>query len=189
MSVRTFILLAVRFNAREQGSIVEQHRVAVQYNPNQTQIMANTYSQINLHIVFAVKNRQALIQKNFKDEIEKYITGIVKNHNCKLQTIFCNPDHTHLLIGLRPNVMISDLVKTIKTSVTALIKEKYLKDFGWQDGYGVFSYSNSQVNAVAKYILNQAEHHKKRTFKEEYLDILNKANVDFDDKYLFEFFD
>jgi REP element-mobilizing transposase RayT len=153
--------------------------------------MANTYSQIHVQIVFAVKNRFSLIKSEDRVEIEKYILGIIKNHNCKLLAIYCNPDHTHIFIGLRPNIMLSELVKVIKTSTTIFIKEKLNKNnyFGWQDGYSAISYSYSQVDAVIKYILNQFEHHKKRSFKEEYINILQKSNIDFDERYLFDFFD
>jgi len=153
--------------------------------------MANTFSQIHLQLIFAVKHRNSLINKEFKDEVEKYITGIIKKNNCKPLAIYCNPDHTHIFLGLHPNVMISDLVKTIKTASTSLIKEKFTRNhiFCWQDGYGVFSYSNSQINNVVKYILNQEEHHKKKNFREEYLDILRRANIDFDERYVFDFFD
>ncbi|GHT25886.1 transposase [Bacteroidia bacterium] len=153
--------------------------------------MANTYSQIHLQLVFAVKQRESLIKNEWKDEIEKYICGLITNKQCKPLAIYCNLDHTHIFLGVRPNVLISDLVKTIKTSSTALINEKFCQNriFGWQDGYSVFSYSYSQIDAVVRYVMNQAEHHKKRTFREEYLDMLRKSNVDFDDRYLFDFFD
>ncbi|MDR0833954.1 MAG: IS200/IS605 family transposase [Candidatus Symbiothrix sp.] len=153
--------------------------------------MANTYSQIHLQLIFAVKHREALIKNEWKDEIEKYICGIIIHNRCKPLAIYCNPDHTHIFLGFRPGVLISDLVKTIKTSSNALINERFCqsRNFGWQDGYGVFSYSYSQIDAVVRYVMNQAEHHKKRMFRDEYIDMLRKSNIDFDDKYLFDFFD
>ncbi|MDR3308510.1 MAG: IS200/IS605 family transposase, partial [Tannerella sp.] len=161
------------------------------YSFKQNIIMANTYAQINLQIVFSVKNRQSFGKEEYREDIEKYISGIVRNHNCKLHAIYCNPDHIHMLIGLRPNVMISELVKKIKTSSTKFIKSKMKKCAfgGWQDGYGVFSYSNSQISAVANYIWNQPKHHQNKTFKNEYMHMLRRSNIDFEDIYLFDFFE
>jgi REP element-mobilizing transposase RayT len=151
--------------------------------------MAGTYSQMHLQLIFAVKNRQSsFIKKEHKDEIEKYITGIITNNNCKLLAIYCNPDHVHILIGSRPNILLSDLVRKIKSLSSKFIHEKFDKNkhFAWQEGYGVFSYSKSQIDLVVKYILNQQEHHRKRTFHEEYIDILKKSGIKYDERYLFE---
>jgi len=150
--------------------------------------MANTYSQIYIHIVFAVKGRQNLIPKDIRESLHKYITGIVKKRDQKMLAIFCMPDHVHILIGLKPLIAISDLVRDIKANSSKFINDnKWIRGkFNWQEGFGVFSYSRSQIDNVISYILNQEEHHKKRTFKEEYLDLLKKFEIEYDEKYLFE---
>lgn len=148
----------------------------------------NTYTQIYIQIVFTVKGRENLISKNNREEIQKYIAGIVQNRNQKLLAIYCMPDHVHLLVSIKPNVLISDLVRDIKAGSSKFINDnKWVKGkFNWQEGFGAFSYSKSQIDNVVKYILNQEEHHKKTTFKDEYLDFLKKFNVEYDPKYLFE---
>ena len=153
--------------------------------------MANTFTQCYFHLVFAVKNRDALIRKSWKDELEKYITGIVQNHKHKLLSINSMPDHIHIFIGYNGNQLIPDLVEEIKTSSNAWIKEKRLSKFKfeWQKGYGAFSYAHSQIDIVAKYIKDQETHHQKRSFKEEYLEILRKNEIAYKDEYVFEFFD
>jgi putative transposase len=152
--------------------------------------MANTYTQCYFHLVFAVKNRVALIRKEWKDELEKYITGIVQNHRHKMLTIGCMPDHIHIFLGYNVNQLLPELVEEIKTSSNSFLKEKRLSEFKfeWQKGYGAFTHSHSQIDPVAKYILSQQEHHKKKSFKEEYFEILEKNNVEFKEEYLFEFF-
>ena len=153
--------------------------------------MANTYSQIYIHIVFAVKGRQNLIRAEIREELHKYITGIVTNRDQKLLSIFCMPDHTHLLIGLKPSISISDLVRDIKAGSSKFINDKKLikGKFSWQEGFGVFSYSRSQIDTVIKYIQNQEKHHHKKSFKEEYIDFLEKFAVEYDERYLFEWID
>jgi putative transposase len=152
--------------------------------------MANTYTQCYFQLVFAVKNRDALIKIDWKDALEKYITGIVQNHHHKILAIGSMPDHIHILIGYNVNQLIPDLVEEIKTSSNLWIKEKRLSKFKfeWQKGYGAFTYSRSQIDTVVKYILTQKEHHRKKLFKEEYLEILEKNNIEFKEEYLFEFF-
>ena len=152
--------------------------------------MANTYTQCYFHLVFAVKNRDALIRKEWKDELEMYITGIVQNHRHKMLAIGSMPDHIHILLGYNVNHLIPDLVEEIKTSSNSFIKGKrYSKfKFEWQKGYGAFTNSHSQLNPVIKYILSQAEHHRKKPFKEEYFEILKKNDIEYKDEYLFEFF-
>lgn len=152
--------------------------------------MANTYTQLYIHLIFSPKNRAALIKKEWKNDLEKYITGIVQNHNHKLLAIGAMPDHIHIFIGYNPNQLIPDLVENIKTSSNAWIKAQGLSKFkfGWQKGYGAFSHSRAQLNTVVKYILNQEEHHRKKAFKEEYLEILQKNDIDFKEEYVFEFF-
>jgi REP element-mobilizing transposase RayT len=150
--------------------------------------MANTYSQIYIQIVFAVQGRQNLITKNHQEELHKYITGIVQKREQKMLTVYCNPDHTHLLVGLKPNITISDLVRDIKAGSSNFINEnRWVKGkFNWQEGYGAFSYSRSQIDRVAKYILNQEEHHRKKSFKDEYLELLEKFEIEYDERYLFD---
>jgi len=149
--------------------------------------MANTYSQLYIHIVFAVKGRQNLISANWKDEIYKYITGIVTNKGQKLIAINGIPDHIHILIGLKPDMSISDLVRDIKSNSSKFINDKKWINgkFEWQTGFGAFSYSHSQLTNVIHYIERQEEHHKIKTFKEEYIEFLNLFNIDFKDEYLF----
>ncbi len=153
--------------------------------------MANTYTQFYVHLVFSPNNRQALIQRSWKDKLEKYITGIVQKNGHKMLAVSCMPDHVHIFIGYNVNQLIPDLVEHIKTSTNAWIKDENLSKFkfAWQRGYGAFSHSRSQLDTVVQYILNQEEHHRKRSFREEYLEILRKNDVKFQDEYLFEFFD
>lgn len=153
--------------------------------------MANTYTQSYFHLVFAVKNRKALIRKSWKDELEMYITGIIQAHQHKLLAIGAMPDHVHIFIGYNLNQTIPKLVEEIKTSSNAWIKKKHFSPFkfDWQIGYGAFTYSHSQIDGVIRYIMNQEKHHLKKSFKEEYLEILSKNEVAFKDEYVFEFFD
>ncbi|MBK7501064.1 MAG: IS200/IS605 family transposase [Ignavibacteriales bacterium] len=153
--------------------------------------MANTYSQVYIHVVFAVKGRQNLIRTEIREELHKYITGIITNRDQKLLSIFCMPDHTHLLIGLKPSISISDLVRDIKAGSSKFINDKKLikGKFSWQEGFGVFSYSRSQIDTVIKYIQNQENITIKNRFKEEYIDFLEKFAVEYDEKYLFEWVD
>lgn len=153
--------------------------------------MANTYTQFYVHLVFTPKNRDALIKKTWNNELEKYITGIVQNNGHKLLAIGCMPDHIHIFIGYNINQLIPDLVEKIKTSSNSWIKENKLSKFKfeWQKGYGAFSHSRSQIDIVTNYVLTQNEHHSKKTFKEEYLDMLNKNDIKFQEEYLFEFFE
>ena len=150
--------------------------------------MANTYTQIFIQAVFAVQGRQSLIQKENKEELHRYIAGIVRNKGQKLLAINCMPDHAHILIGLKPDCVLSDLVKIVKTSSTDFINKKrwVLGRFSWQEGFGAFSYSHSQLDAVIKYIRNQEAHHRKQAFKDEYLALLRKFRIAFKDEYLFD---
>ncbi|WPR71243.1 IS200/IS605 family transposase [Flavobacterium sp. NG2] len=150
--------------------------------------MANTYSQIYIQIVFAVKGRENLIKKENREELHKFITGIVSNREQKLLAIFAMPDHVHILVGMKPNISISDLVRDIKSGSSKFINDnKWINGkFNWQEGYGAFSYSKSNIDNVIKYILNQEEKHKTTSFKQEYYSFLEKFNIDYDDKYLFD---
>ena len=150
--------------------------------------MPNTYTQIYVQIVFAVKGRQNLITENLREKVEKYMCGIISNKKSKPLAIYCNPDHTHILIGLHPSISISDIARDIKANVSKWINENNFirSKFSWQEGFGAFTYSKSQIDNVVKYILNQKEHHRKTTFKEEYINFLEKFEIDYNEKYLFE---
>jgi len=146
-----------------------------------------TYTQIHIQLIFAVKFRDALIQTNWKEELYKYVTGIIQNNNHKLICINGMPDHIHILIGLRPNQSISSLVNEIKSNSSKFINEKRFLPFRfeWQKGYGAFSYGKSQLSDVINYINNQEKHHHKKSFREEYLDFLNKFEVNYNEDYIF----
>ncbi len=146
-----------------------------------------TYTQIHIQFVFAVKFRDSLIKEDWKEELHKYITGIVQNNNHKLLVINSMPDHVHILVGMRPKQSVSDLVMDIKTNSSRFINEKKFLPtrFEWQKGYGAFSYGKSQVNDVINYINNQEKHHHKKSFKEEYIEFLTKFDIDFNQAYIF----
>jgi REP element-mobilizing transposase RayT len=150
--------------------------------------MSRTYSQLYIHIIFAVKGRENLIAAIWKDELYRYIAGTIKSMGHKSIIINGASDHVHCFIGLNPNIAISDLVKGIKSNSSRFINDrKFVKGkFQWQEGYGAFSYGQSQINQVYHYIYNQEEHHKKQTFREEYIDVLNKFKVDVHESYLFD---
>ena len=151
--------------------------------------MANTYTHLYIHLVFAVKNRNSLIKKEWKDNLEKYISGIVQNNKHKLLAIGTMPDHIHIFIGYNVNQLIPNLVENIKTSSNEWIKTNKLSSFKfeWQKGYGAFTHSRSQLDVVIKYILSQEKHHKKKSFKEEYLEILIKNEIAYKNEYIFDF--
>lgn len=153
--------------------------------------MANTYTQITIQVVFAVKHRESVITKNHRPELYKYITGIINNKKHKLLAINGVSDHVHILFGLNPSVALSDIVRDIKNNSSRFINEKgwISGHFEWQAGYGGFSYSRSQRPEVIRYIEDQEEHHKRGSFREEYLKILNEFEIEFSDQYLFDFFD
>lgn len=150
--------------------------------------MANTYTQIYIHIVFAVKGRANLISKSWKDELYKYITGIVTNEGQKMIAINGMPDHIHILIGIKPIIALSNLVRDIKANSSRFINEKrwIAGKFEWQQGFGAFSYSHSQLTNVINYIQNQEEHHKIKTFREEYIEFLEHYNIDYKNEFIFE---
>ena len=153
--------------------------------------MPGTFSQIYIQIVFAVKGRQNLIHDSWKDDLHKYIAGIIKGKNQKPIIVNGMPDHIHAFVGLRPIMALADLARDIKNNSSNFINsQKFIKTkFSWQEGYGAFSYSHSHVRNVYDYILNQQKHHEKKTFKEEYIDILKKFEIEHDEKYLFEWYD
>ncbi len=150
--------------------------------------MANTYTQIHIQAVFSVQSRECIIQNIWKDELYKYITGIIQNNDHKLLAINGMPDHIHILFGLRPSQSISDLMQDIKGSSSKWINHKKLVrgNFSWQEGFGAFSYSKTDLPNVIQYINNQTIHHRGITFAEEYLEMLKKFEIDYDDRYLFK---
>jgi len=153
--------------------------------------MANTYTQLYAQIIFSPEGRQNLIHEHFKNDVYKYISGIIKNKNQKLMIINGMPDHIHIFIGFSPEIALSELVRDIKSSTTNYINEQKLiaGKFSWQSGFGAFTYSKSQVTKVVSYIQRQEEHHKKKSFKEEYLELLKKFEVGYDEKYLFKWYE
>jgi putative transposase len=150
--------------------------------------VANTYTQIYIHIVFAVEGRQNFIKPEHNDELQKYIAGIVSGQKQKLIAINNMPDHLHLLIGLRPDSSLSDLVRDVKANSSKFINEKhwFAGRFSWQEGFGAFSYSRSQLGTVIRYIQNQQKHHARKSFHEEYIALLEKFGVEYDPKYIFK---
>ena len=153
--------------------------------------MANTYTQLYVQFVFSVKGRQNLIKDSFREELEKVICGIVTNHKCKVYAVYCNPDHTHLLVSMHPTVTSSKLMEQVKSGSSKWLNErKFIAGkFTWQDGFGAFSYSKSHIRDVVSYIINQPVHHKKKTFREEYLMLLQKFEIDYDERFLFEYYE
>ncbi len=151
--------------------------------------MADTYSQIYYHIVFAVRNRESFIIPKIKNELYKYITGVVTNQKQKLIAINGMPDHVHLLINCKPSIKLSDLVKEIKEHSSKYINsQKIIKGcFYWQSGFGAFSVSKREIGKVINYIDNQEEHHKTNTFKKEYYDFLQEQGIEYKEEHLFDF--
>jgi REP element-mobilizing transposase RayT len=153
--------------------------------------MPGTFSQIYIQIIFAVKGRENLISNNWKTELHKYIAGIIKGKGQKPIIVNGMPDHIHAFVGLKPAMCISDLVRDMKNNSSNFVNDnKFVKGkFSWQESYGAFSYSHSHIEKLYRYILNQEKHHKKKTFKEEYLEFLKKFEVEYNEKYLFEWYD
>jgi REP element-mobilizing transposase RayT len=150
--------------------------------------MAGTYTQIYIQYVFAVKGRQNLLQKPWREEVFKYMVGIINGKNQKSIIVNGVADHVHVFVGLRPSMSVSNLIRDVKNNSSDFINDRQFLpyDFSWQDGYGAFSYAHSQIDTVYKYILNQEKQHRKKTFKEEYLEFLQKFEVEYNEKYLFE---
>ena len=150
--------------------------------------MADTYTKIYVHVVFAVKGRANLISAKWKEDLYKYITGIITNEKQKLIIINGMPDHIHLLIGLKPSIALSDLIRDVKANSSKFVNEKkwVAGKFEWQNGFGAFSYSHSQLNTIINYIKNQEEHHRNKTFNEEYIEFLNLFGIDFKLEYTFD---
>ena len=150
--------------------------------------MAGTFSQIYIQVVFAVQGRKILLQKPWLDEVFKYMAGIIKGKNQKPIIINGVSNHVHLFIGLKPAMALSDLVRDVKNNTSNFINDqKFVRGkFSWQEGFGSFSYAHSQIGQVYQYIMNQENHHLQKTFKEEYLEFLKKFEIDYDEKYLFD---
>ena len=150
--------------------------------------MANTYHQIYIQTVFAVKYRNAVIHKEWRPKLLGVIGNLINEANCKTIIVNGIEDHLHCLIGLKPVISISELMKTVKAKSSKYINDNSLTScrFEWQEGYGVFSYSQSQVEVVYKYIQNQEAHHSKQTFRDEYLELLKEFKVDYDEQYIFK---
>lgn len=150
--------------------------------------MANTYTQIHIQFVFAVKYREALINSEWKDRLHQYITGIFQRNQHKMLQINSMPDHIHIFIGMRPHQSISALIQNVKAESSKWIKEQNLspQPFAWQEGYGAFSYAKSQVPDVVRYIQNQEIHHRKETFLEEYKKFLDAFDIEWDERYIFK---
>jgi putative transposase len=152
--------------------------------------MANTYSQISIQVIFAVKGREHVITNDFRSRLHEYITGIIRGNKQKPLAVNGWKDHVHAFFAMEPRVNVSDIVRDIKASSSKWINDEHLTKgkFFWQTGFGAFSYSKSQRDDVIRYILNQEKHHQRQTFREEYLELLRKFEVEFDEKYLFEFY-
>jgi len=150
--------------------------------------MANTYSQIYIQFVFAVQGRRSLIPPVHREELHKYITGIVNRLDQKMLAIFAMPDHLHLFTGMKCSISNSDFIREIKAGSSKFINESNWlnQKFNWQSGFGAFSYSRSHIDNVVKYILNQEAHHTKTSFKDEYISLLKKFEVEYDERYLFD---
>ena len=150
--------------------------------------MANTYTQLYAHIIFTVKSRANLITEKHREELEKYICGILANIKCNSIAIYCNPDHIHILIGYGPDISVSNIVRDIKSNSSRFINDRkwIVGKFYWQDGYAALTCSKSQLDRVSAYILNQPKHHKKKSFQDEYVEFLDRYGIRYDAKYLFD---
>jgi putative transposase len=150
--------------------------------------MAGTYTQIYIQYVFAVKGRENLLQKPWREEVFQYIAGVIKGKNQKSIIVNGVADHVHLFVGIKPSISVSDLIRDIKNNSSKFINERGFlnQQFSWQEGYGAFSYGHSQIDAVYQYILNQEEHHRKKTFQEEYLDFLKHFSIEYNERFLFD---
>ncbi len=150
--------------------------------------MPNKYTQLHIHFVFAVQYRQALIDSAWRQELYRYLTGIVQNNKHKLLAVNSVSDHLHLFTGLHPAQAISELMRLVKGDSSEFINRKGFtkRKFGWQEGYGAFSNSHSQIDGVVRYIINQEEHHRNKTFREEYLKMLRDYAIDYEERYIFQ---
>jgi len=153
--------------------------------------MANTYTQLNIHVIFVVKGRENVLSDNIRPALFSYISGILKNTGQYPLAVNGYKDHVHVFFEMQPSKSLSDIVRIVKSNSSKWMNENNLMvgKFNWQEGYGGFSYSRSQRNSLIKYILNQEEHHRRRTFKEEYLDMLRNFEISYNEQYIFEFYD
>lgn len=153
--------------------------------------MSGTYSQIYIQVVIAVQNRNALIHASWEERLYQYLTGIIKQKGQKLIAINGMPDHIHIFVGMKPNCCLIDFMREVKKASNVFINENKLSrfKFSWQEGYGAFSYSHSQIDNVVKYILNQKYHHQKQSFRVEYHNFLKNFNIEYEEKYLFDWVD
>ncbi len=153
--------------------------------------MANTYTQLNIHAIFSVKGRENIINRNFRDRLHQYIAGIINSKMNFSLAVNGYKDHVHIFFELNPAISLSDFIRDVKANSSKWINENkfVLGKFSWQEGYGAFSYSRSQRDNVIKYIIDQEKHHAGRSFKEEYLELLRKFEIPFDNQYVFEFYD
>ncbi len=153
--------------------------------------MANTYTQLSTHVVFAVKGRENLLNAKLRPELFKYISGILTNTNQFSLAVNGYKDHVHMFFELTPSKSLSDIVRIVKSNSSKWINENRFipGEFSWQEGYGGFAYSRSHRDAVIKYIINQEQHHQQKTFREEYLDILKSFEISYDEQYIFEFYE
>jgi putative transposase len=150
--------------------------------------MADTFSQIYIQVVFGVQARQCLIRREHKEELHKYVTGIITERRQKLLAIHCMPDHIHLLVGIKPTVALSDLVRDIKNASSNFVNSKrwVLGRFAWQEDFGAFSYGHSQLTGIIRYIRDQEKHHARRTFRQEYVQFLRKFEIEHDERFIFK---
>ncbi len=153
--------------------------------------MANTYTQLNMHVVFSVKGRENFLLNTFRDDLFKYISGILNKLEQYPLAVNGYKDHVHLFFEIQPTKSLSEIIRVVKSNSSKWInKENFIRGkFSWQEGYGGFSYSRSQRNNVIQYIIKQEEHHNKRTFREEYLELLKLFEIDFNDQFIFEFYE
>jgi putative transposase len=168
------------------GSVIHIHRQIPKYQRGSN--MANTYTQLYVQIVFAVQGRLRLIPPAHREELQKYITGIVQNQKNKMLAVNCMPDHTHIVIGWHPDTALSALVRDVKACSSSFIsQERWCRSkFAWQSGFGAFSYSRCDLDNVVRYVRNQQQHHQKKKFRDEYIALLNEYGVEYDPRYIFE---
>ena len=158
------------------------------FKNKQTYQMPGTFSQIHIHCIFAVKYRQSVINKDWKERLHQYLTGIVQNHKHKMIAINSMPDHIHMFFGMRPDQSLSDLMRIVKGDSSEWVNANKMtrSKFRWQEGYGAFSYEKNKIGVVATYIENQEIHHLSKSFLEEYRGFLDNFGIEYDEQYLFK---
>ena len=148
--------------------------------------MPQSLSQVYIHCIFSTKKSKLLIRDEIRRDLQSYIIGVFSNLGSYVYEIYANPDHIHILFALPRTITIASLISKIKTSSSKWIKTKGISDFSWQNGYGTFSVSSSKLDVVKRYILNQKEHHKRVTFKEEYISFLKEYHISYDERYVWD---